>query len=185
ATVATEAPVRAIVRGRGEPAQQSVRAALELLNAGQDALDALAAELAAGLDGGREDVRVDRGSRLLYATDASIYEMEPVAVVFPRGARDVEHVVRVAARRGVPVLTRGAGTSLAGQAVNHAIVLDCSRHMDRVLEINAEERWARVEPGVVLDALSRAARPHRLQYAIDPSTRNRATIGGGIGNNSC
>ncbi|MEE8421624.1 MAG: FAD-linked oxidase C-terminal domain-containing protein, partial [Dehalococcoidia bacterium] len=128
---------------------------------------------------------VDRASRLLYAGDASIYEMEPVAVVFPRNADDVEAVVRLAARRGIPVLPRGAGTSLAGQAVNHAIVLDCSRHMAQVLEINAEQQWARVQPGVVIAALNEAAAPHGLQYAIDPATQNRATIGGGIGNNSC
>ena len=130
-------------------------------------------------------MRVDRGSRLLYATDSSIYEMEPVAVVFPRTVEDVQHVVRVASARGIPVLTRGAGTSLAGQAVNHAIILDCLRHINRVLAIDAEARVATVEPGVILDHLSRAARPHGLMYGIDPATKNRATIGGGIGNNSC
>ncbi|MEX2446948.1 MAG: FAD-linked oxidase C-terminal domain-containing protein, partial [Dehalococcoidia bacterium] len=178
-------PVRHVVRGRAAPGQDSVRRALEMLAGPPERLETLARDLAAGLEAGAEDVRVDRGSRLLYATDASIYEMEPIAVVYPRGAADIRHVLLVAARHGVPVLTRGGGTSLAGQAVNHAVVLDCSRHMDRVLEVNAEERWARVEPGVVLDALSRAARPHGLTYAVDPSTRNRATIGGGIGNNSC
>ncbi len=148
-------------------------------------MEGLARELATGLEGGRADVRVDRPYRLLYATDASIYEMEPVAVVFPRSTADVQHVMRVAASRGVPVLPRGGGTSLAGQGVNHAIVLDTSRHMDRVLEINEAEGWARVQPGVVVDALSRAAKPHGLMYAVDPSPKNRATIGGGIGNNSC
>lgn len=177
-------PVRPVIRGRTAPAQASVQRALDLLHT-PGAIEALAIDLAAGLEHGAEDVRIDRASRLLYATDASIYEMEPVAVVFPRGVSDVQHVVRLAAARGIPVLTRGAGTSLAGQAVNHAIVLDCSRHMDRVLEVNGAERWARVEPGVVLDHLTRAARPHRLHYGIDPATKNRATIGGGIGNNSC
>ncbi|MSQ30922.1 MAG: FAD-binding oxidoreductase [Dehalococcoidia bacterium] len=111
--------------------------------------------------------------------------MEPLAVVFPRGVEDVQHVMRVANAHGVPVLTRGGGTSLAGQGVNHAIVLDCSRYMHGVFEVNVAERWARVQPGVVLDVLNRALRPHGLHYVIDPSTRNRATIGGGIGNNSC
>ncbi|MFA7248612.1 MAG: FAD-linked oxidase C-terminal domain-containing protein [Dehalococcoidia bacterium] len=178
-------PVRRVVRGQTASAHASVQHALDLLDAAPATLERLAADLAAGLAGGASDVLIDRGSRLLYATDASIYEMEPLAIVFPRGAPDIQHVVRVAAAQGVPILTRGAGTSLAGQAVNHAIVIDCSRHMNRVLEVNAADRWARVEPGVVLDQLSRAARPHGLQYGIDPATRNRATIGGGIGNNSC
>ncbi|HJM74522.1 MAG TPA: FAD-linked oxidase C-terminal domain-containing protein [Dehalococcoidia bacterium] len=145
-------------------------------------LDALAAELRAAING---EVLVDRSSRLMYANDASIYQMEPVAVVFPRDATDVQAVVRIAARRGVPMLARGAGTSLAGQAVNHAIILDCSRHMNRVIEINEAEQWVRVQPGVVITALNKAAAAHGLHYAIDPSTQNRATVGGGIGNNSC
>ncbi len=185
ATTSSPGPLRSVIRGETPPAQPSVQRALDLLEGAALALPGLAAELAAGLSGGHEDVRIDRASRLLYATDASIYEMEPIAVVFPRTTADVQHAVRVAAARGVPVLTRGAGTSLAGQAVNHAIVLDCSRHMTRVVEVNANERWARVQPGVVLDHLNRALRPHALQYAVDPATRNRATIGGGIGNNSC
>ena len=122
---------------------------------------------------------------MLYATDASIYEMEPIAVVFPRSAADIQHVMRVAAKHRVPVLPRGGGTSLSGQTVNHAIVLDFTKHLAGVLEINVEERWARVQPGVVLSELNKALRPHGLQYPIDPSTANRATIGGGIGNNSC
>src|SRR5690606_4555492 len=129
----------------------------------------LAEEIASGLEHGREDVLVDRGSRLLYSTDASIYEMEPVAVVYPRSTADVQHVVQTAARHGVPILMRGGGTSLSGQCVNHAIVLDCSRHMNRVLEIDAERQVARVEPGLVVDALSKAARPFGLHYPIDPS----------------
>ena len=143
---------------------------------------AVADELRAAISG---ELAFDRPSRLLYATDASIYQMEPVGVVFPRDAADVQAVVRIAARRGLPVLPRGAGTSLAGQAVNHAIVLDCSRHMARALEIDAGEGWARVQPGLVLAALNEAAAPHGLMYAIDPATQDRATVGGGIGNNSC
>src|SRR5262249_31306839 len=150
-----------------------------LLEGPPSSLDILARELVAGLEGGaaarREDVRVDRGSRLMYATDASIYEMEPVAVVFPRSAEDIQHAVRVANDPGVPILMRGGGTSLAGQTVNHAIVLDCSRHMNRILDVNVEERWARVQPGVVLDQLNRTLRAEGLHYVIDPSTRNRAT----------
>jgi FAD/FMN-containing dehydrogenase/Fe-S oxidoreductase len=182
---ATGFPYRAIVRGDVAPPHAAVERALELLEHGSSELDALAADLAAGLQGGADDVHVDRFSRLLYSTDASIYEMEPVAVVYPRSTADVQHVILTASRLGVPVLTRGGGTSLSGQCVNHAIVLDCSRYMNRVLEIDAERGLARVEPGVVIDQLSKAARPHGLHYPIDPSTKNRATIGGGIGNNSC
>ena len=178
-------PVRRVIRGRSVSAHTTVRHALDLLDGPPGTLERLALDLAEGLSGGAEDVRIDRASRLLYATDASIYEMEPLAVVFPRTVEDVQHVVRLAAAQGIPVLMRGAGTSLAGQTVNHAIVLDCSRQMDRIVEVNAAERWADVEPGVVLDHLSRAAKPHGLQYGIDPATKNRATIGGGIGNNSC
>ena len=135
--------------------------------------------------GSGQAVRGDRYNRLLYATDASLYQMEPVAVVFPQGATDVQHVLRVAAQAGVPVLPRGGGTSLAGQAVNHAIVLDFTPRMAGVIEIGAGEGWARVQPGLVLAELNRQAARHSLQYAIDPSTANRATVGGGVGNNSC
>ncbi len=178
-------PVRRVIRGKTASAHPTVQHALDLLDGPTGTLERLARDLAEGLSGGVDDVRSDRGSRLLYATDASIYEMEPLAVVFPRTVEDVQHVVGVAAAQRIPVLTRGAGTSLAGQAVNHAIILDCSRYMNRVVELNADERWARVEPGVVLDQLSRAGRAHGLMYGIDPATKNRATIGGGIGNNSC
>ena len=131
------------------------------------------------------EVRFDAFTRVLYSTDASIYQMEPVGVVVPRSKDDVLAVVDVARRNGVPILPRGGGTSLAGQAVNHAIVIDFTKHMDGVLEVNQEERWARVQPGIVLDRLNHHILPHGLQYAPDPSTSNRASVGGGIGNNSC
>ena len=131
------------------------------------------------------EVRFDDVSRVLYSTDASIYQMEPVGVVVPRSVEDVLATVEVAARNGVPVLPRGGGTSLAGQAVNHAIVLDFSKYLDRLLEVNPEERWARVQPGIVVDHLNRQLAPHGLQYAPDPTTSNRACVGGGIGNNTC
>ncbi len=161
------------------PLHDTVQRARDLDDAG---IRALAEDLRSGIAG---DVRSDRKSRLLYATDASIYQMEPVAVVVPASAADVQHTLRVAAKAGVPVLPRGGGTGLAGQTVNHAIVLDFSPAMSKVIEINAEERWARVQPGLVLAELNRAAAPLGLQYAIDPSTANRATIGGGVSNNSC
>ncbi|MDE2640675.1 MAG: FAD-binding oxidoreductase, partial [Chloroflexota bacterium] len=176
---------RPVLRGVTPSPHAAVRSALALLEGDDGALRDVAAELAAGLSGGADDVRVERPDRLLYATDASIYEMEPVAVVFPRSAADVQHVLRVAGRCGVAVLPRGGGTSLAGQGVNHAIVLDFTPHMNRVLSIDPAARTARVQPGVVLTQLSAAAREHGLRFPVDPSTANRATIGGGIGNNSC
>ncbi len=144
--------------------------------------EALAEALRARIEG---DVLTGRADRLLYANDASIFQMEPAAVVYPRSAEDIAAIVRLCADRRIAVLPRGGGTSLAGQAINHAVVIDCSRYMDRVLEIDVERRTARVQPGVVVASLNREAARHGLAYAIDPSTANRATLGGGIGNNSC
>ena len=131
------------------------------------------------------EVRFDPYSRVLYSTDASIYQMEPVGVVIPRNSEDVLAVMEVARKNRVPVLPRGGGTSLAGQAVNHAIVMDFSKYMDGVLEVNPDQRWARVQPGIVLDQLNAHLAPVGLQYAPDPTTSNRACVGGGVGNNTC
>ena len=131
------------------------------------------------------EVRFDAFSRVLYSTDASIYQMEPVGVVIPRTADDVLAVMEVARESNVPVLPRAGGTSLAGQTVNHAIVMDFSKYMNQVLEVNAEESWVRVQPGIILDQLNRQLAPYGLQYAPDPTTSNRACVGGGIGNNTC
>ncbi len=109
---------------------------------------------------------------------------QPVGVVFPRHADDVAAAVTAAAEHGVPVTPRGAGTSLAGQTVGPGLILDCPRHMNRILEIDPGSRAARVQPGVVQDQLNRAAAPHGLMFGPDTSTSNRATIGGMIGNNS-
>jgi len=130
------------------------------------------------------DVRFDAGSRLLYSTDASMYQMEPVGVVIPRDADDVRAAIEIAGRHRVAVLPRGGGTSLTGQTVNKALVLDFSRHMDRVLEVNSEELWARVQPGLVQDNLNHHVRPLGLLFGPDTSTSNRATLGGMLGNNS-
>ena len=142
----------------------------------------IADELSSRVDG---EVRFDPHSRLLYSTDASIYQMEPVGVVIPRNAADVQAVVEFGAREGIPVLPRSGGTSLAGQTVNHAIVLDFSKYLNNVLEVNPEEQWARVQPGIILEQLTRQVSGHGLQYAPDPTTANRACVGGGIGNNTC
>ncbi|GAA4970992.1 FAD/FMN-containing dehydrogenase/Fe-S oxidoreductase [Nonomuraea thailandensis] len=128
------------------------------------------------------DVRDDPYTRHLYSSDASMYAIEPLAVAFPRHAEDVQALVLACGELGVPVLPRGAGTSLAGQTVGAAVIVDFSRHMNRILEIDG--RTARVQPGVVQDQLNRAARRHGLMFGPDTSTSNRATIGGMIGNNS-
>lgn len=130
------------------------------------------------------EVRFDAPTRALYATDASIYRVPPVGVVFPKSVRDVQRVAAYAYERGIPLLPRGAGTSLAGQAVNAAIVLDFTRYMNRVLHIDPAGRTATVEPGVVLAELNRRLAPYALKFAPDPSAGNRSTVGGAIGNNA-
>ena len=130
------------------------------------------------------DIYFDRYSRLLYSTDASIYQIEPIGVVVPRHKGDVQAVVELANKFSVPVLPRGGGTSLAGQTVGHALVLDFSKYMQNVLEVNQEELWCRVQPGLVQDELNAYVRSMGLQFGPDTSTSNRATIGGMIGNNS-
>ncbi len=130
------------------------------------------------------EVRFDKISRLLYSTDASIYEIEPIGVVVPRSTEDVFAAMEVARDFHVPVLPRGAGTSLAGQTVGHAVVLDLSKYLNRVIEVNCEERWAKVEPGVVQEQLNRHLQPFGFLFGPDTATSNRATIGGMIGNNS-
>ena len=131
------------------------------------------------------EVRFDPFSRVLYSTDASIYQMEPVGVVIPRSVEDVLAVVEIARDNRVPVLPRAGGTGLAGQSINHAIVMDFSKYLNQVVEVNQEEQWVRVQPGIVLDQLNRYLAPYNLQYAPDPTTSNRACVGGGIGNNTC
>jgi FAD/FMN-containing dehydrogenase/Fe-S oxidoreductase len=131
------------------------------------------------------EVRFDPFSRVLYSTDASIYQMEPVGVVIPRSVEDVLAVMEMARDNRVPVLPRTGGTSLAGQSVNHAIVMDFSKYLNQLLEVNQEEHWARVQPGIVLDQLNRQLAPYGLHYAPDPTTASRACVGGGIGNNTC
>jgi FAD/FMN-containing dehydrogenase/Fe-S oxidoreductase len=133
----------------------------------------------------RGEVRFDAKSRLLYSTDASLYQVMPVGVVLPRDADDVRAAHRLAAEHGVPVLPRGGGTALAGQTVGAALVLDFGKYMNRVLEVDPERRRARVQPGVRLDRLNRAAAPHRLHFGPDPATIRQCCLGGMIGNNSC
>ena len=131
------------------------------------------------------DVRFDKISRVLYSTDASIYQIEPVGVVIPRTAEDVIAVVETANRYGVSVLPRGGGTSLGGQTVGESIVMDFSKYMSGVVEVNEEEQWVRTQPGIVLDVLNHHLRDRGLMFAPDPSTSNRGNVGGALGNNSC
>jgi FAD/FMN-containing dehydrogenase/Fe-S oxidoreductase len=141
----------------------------------------IAEELRSRIEG---EVRFDRYSRLLYSTDASNYQIEPIGVVIPRHAGDVQEVVRLAARENVPVLPRGGGTSLAGQAVGEAIIMDLSKYMREVLEVSKEESWARIQPGIVHDVLGAHLKKDRLRFGPETATSNRANLGGMIGNNS-
>ena len=131
------------------------------------------------------EVRFDKMSKALYSTDASIYQIEPVGIVIPRDADDVVAAVETAGRHGVPILPRGGGTSLAGQTVGSALVIDFSKYMRKLVELNAEEGWARVQPGIILDELNHLLRPSGVLFAPDPSTSNRGNVGGALGNNSC
>src|ERR1700736_5859370 len=133
----------------------------------------------------RGEVRFDAASRALYATDASNYRQVPIGGVLPRDADDVVAALTLAREHAAPLLCRGGGTSLAGQCCNVAVVLDFSRHMANIIEIDPACRLARVQPGVVLDNLRNAAEKHHLTFGPDPATHDRCTLGGMIGNNSC
>ncbi|HOE97871.1 MAG TPA: FAD-linked oxidase C-terminal domain-containing protein, partial [Candidatus Sumerlaeota bacterium] len=132
----------------------------------------------------RGEVYFDQVTRGLYSTDASIYQEMPIAVCAPRDEEDVAAALRVARDHQAPVLPRGGGTSLAGQAVATALVLDFSRYMNKILDLDLEQGWVRVQPGVVRDELNAKLAAHGMEYAPDPATANRANIGGMIGNNS-
>jgi FAD/FMN-containing dehydrogenase/Fe-S oxidoreductase len=131
------------------------------------------------------DVLFDRFSRGRYATDASHYQMMPVGVVVPRSVAAAERAIAIARQEGVSVLARGGGTSQAGQTVNQSLVIDCSKHLTGILALDVEGRRCVVEPGIVLDDLNRALKPHGLWFPVDISTASRATIGGMTANNSC
>lgn len=130
------------------------------------------------------EVRFDARARALYATDASPYEILPYGVVLPKTNDDIRHVVEIANRYRIPILMRGGGTSLAGQTVARAIVIDVSKYMTEVLEFNPEQRWVKVQPGVVRDNLNEFLKPYKLQFTPDVSTTNRSNVGGMVANNS-
>ena len=144
--------------------------------------DALAKVLRSRVEG---EVRFDDSARALYATDGSSYRQVPIGVVLPRSNEDVIAAIAACREFGAPVLSRGGGTSLAGQCCNVAVVLDFSKYMASILEIDPGRKIARVQPGVILDHLRNAAEKHHLTFAPDPATHSRCTLGGMIGNNSC
>ncbi|MBI4320418.1 MAG: FAD-binding oxidoreductase [Chloroflexi bacterium] len=143
---------------------------------------ALAEDLRARVRG---EVRFDAGTRALYSTDGSIYRQVPIGVVIPRDRDDVVAAVAACRRYGAPVLPLGAGTSTTGQACNVAVVIDMSKYMNRVIEIDPQRRLARVQPGTILDDLRNAAERYGLTFGPDPATHNRCTVGGMVGNNAC
>ncbi|MGH7891491.1 MAG: FAD-binding oxidoreductase, partial [Thermodesulfobacteriota bacterium] len=130
------------------------------------------------------EVRFDKLSRALYSTDASNYEIEPVGVVIPRTEEDVSIAVETARSLGAAILPRGGGTSLAGQAVGDALVIDFSKYLNDVIEINPESKTARVQPGIYIEQLNRRLKPSGLMFGPDPSTVRIATAGGVVGNNA-
>jgi FAD/FMN-containing dehydrogenase/Fe-S oxidoreductase len=169
------------VQTSGRPAQPRLRYSDRIQQFDID-VDALYRDLREQLDG---EVRLDQTARVIYSTDASNYRQIPIGVVLPRHAEDVVRTVRIARSHGAPILGRGGGTSLAGQCCNTGLVIDFSKYMNHVLEVNPELRWARVEPGVILDDLRQAAEQHHLTFGPDPATHSHCTLGGMIGNNSC
>src|SRR5438067_8466173 len=131
------------------------------------------------------EVRFDAGSRALYATDGSNYRQVPIGVVVPKSKEDVERTVGISRKFGTPILSRGGGTSLAGQCCNVAVVIDWSKYLHHIVELNPRDKYARVEPGTVCDTLRDAAAPHTLTWGPDPATHDHCTFGGMLGNNSC
>src|SRR5437016_5802370 len=142
----------------------------------------LEAELSAAISG---EVRFSDGDRALYSTDSSNYRQMPIGVVIPRDRNDVIAIVALCRKFGAPITCRGGGTSLAGQCCNVAVIIDFTKHMNRVLEIDPERKLARVEPGIVLDELLMETKKHGLIFGPDPATHNHCAIGGMLGNNSC
>ncbi len=145
-------------------------------------VQALARELSRQLRG---EVRFSPGSRALYANDGSVYRQLPIGVVIPRDAAEVVIAVDICRAHGAPVGARGTGTGLAGQTVNEAVIFDFSKYMNKIVEFDPEQRFARVQPGIVLDWLRDKAEEHHLTFGPDPATHSRCTLGGMIGNNSC
>src|SRR5437764_3650837 len=154
---------------------------LTKINGAVDA-EHLAAHLRKRIQG---EVRFDAGSRALYATDGSNYRQVPIGVVLPKTLDDVIATVALCREHGAPLLSRGGGTSLAGQCCNVAVVMDFSKYLHQILDLDPANHRARVQPAAILDDLRKRAEQHHLTFAPDPSTHNHCTLGGIIGNNSC
>src|SRR5829696_6959590 len=131
------------------------------------------------------EVHFDRFTRGRYATDASHYQIVPLGVALPRSMAEAERALALARAEGVSVTPRGGGTSQCGQTINESLIVDCSKHLTRIIELDVAGRRCVVEPGIVLDELNRALKPHGLWFPVDISTSSRATIGGMAANNSC
>src|ERR1700741_1453462 len=131
------------------------------------------------------EVDFGRFARGRYATDASHYQIMPLGVVVPRTIEEAERAIEICRSEKVPVTPRGGGSSQSGQTVNHSVIVDCSKHLNKILDLDVAGRHARVEPGIVLDDLNRQLRGHGLWFPVDVSTASRATIGGMTANNSC
>ena len=167
--------------------QEGTRSAREVSKSGDDSpvtvdVEALEADLKRQVKG---EVRFDTGSRALYATDASNYRQVPIGVVIPKSKEDIIVTVALCRKYGAPIVSRGGGTSLAGQTCNVAVVMDMSKYYNQILWLDADKKQARIQPGIVLDELRDAAEKHNLTFGPDPSTHNRCTLGGMMGNNSC
>ncbi|MBZ4190159.1 FAD-binding and (Fe-S)-binding domain-containing protein [Niabella beijingensis] len=132
-----------------------------------------------------DDSSLHRAQKMVYATDASVYQEQPLAVAHPKDRNDLKTLIRFANQNNISLIPRAAGTSLAGQVVGNGIVVDISRHFKQILEVNKEEKWVRLEPGIIRDDLNAALKPYGLLFAPETSTASRAMIGGMIGNNSC
>ena len=157
----------------GTPAPQA--------NAARIDADAVRRELEAKIEG---EVRFDTITRALYSTDASVYQIQPLGVVIVKNRQDIIAALEICHRFRCPLTMRGGGTSQGGQSIGHGVQIDISKYYNRILEVNAEERWVRVEPGIVLDELNAQLAPLGLRFAPDISTASRATIGGMMANNS-
>jgi FAD/FMN-containing dehydrogenase/Fe-S oxidoreductase len=181
AAVTSPPPKRAGTNGQAKPAPAPLTPEMRDLKAARETATVLEAELAARIQG---EVRFDRVSRMLYATDASNYQIEPIGVVVPKSNDDIIAAISLASSHGVPILPRGGGSSLAGQAVGAALVIDTSKYLNRVIDIRPEQRTVSVEPGINLDILNRQLKAHGLMFGPDPSSSNRATVGGVVANNS-
>ncbi len=148
----------------------------------EEGASTLVSELRREIEG---EVRFGKGDRALYANDASSYRQVPIGVVIPRSIEDVVATVAACRRHGIPLFGRGTGTGLAGQSVNEAVLIDFTKYLDEILELDPERRFARVQPGIILDSLRDAAEEYDLTFGPDPATHTRCTLGGMIGNNSC